>query len=142
MATLVASGTITQAGFVKIDPNSTGGAGLTGQLCGLMCAANSDAIYGVSDVGVRQAAYPGLDDGNVAIAGEEFHVFTFDEIPANAVLLQIGAGGCNPGDRLTSDSAGSGVVTTTTGQWVGAIALQKATAGQRANVKLISPAQY
>lgn len=142
MATLVASGTITQCGFVKIDPNSTGGGGATGQTCGLMCAANTDAIYGVSDKGVRNAAYAGLDDGNVAVAGEEFHVYTFDEMPNNPVLLQIGAGGCNPGDRLTSDSAGSGVTTTTTGQWVGAIALQLATSGQRALVRLTSPAQY
>lgn len=142
MATLVASGTITQCAFVKIDPNSVGAVGASGQLCGLLCAANTDAIYGVSDKGVRQAAYPGLDDGNLAIAGEEFHVWTFAEMEANPVLLQIGAGGCNPGDRLTSDSAGSGVATTTTGQWVGAIARQKATSGQRAMVDLLSPAQY
>lgn len=132
MATLVATGNITQCRFVKLGTaNGTGTA-----------ATTDDAMYGVSAKGTRQAALAGLDDGFLAILGEEFHVHTFDEMLNNPVLLEIGAGGCVPGDKLKSDVNGAGIANTTTNKWVGAVALQNASSGDRALVRLLSPNLY
>src|ERR1051325_3223168 len=127
MATLVATGNVTQCRFVKLA--TTNGKGT-------QCVAD-DIMIGVSAKGTRQAALSGLDDGYLAIAGEEFHVHTFDEMANNPVLLEIGIGGCNPGDYLKSDLNGAGIANTTTNKACGAIALQVATVGQRALVRLI-----
>jgi hypothetical protein len=135
MATKVATGNVTQCRFVKLGAvNGTA----------TQCVAD-DAMFGVSAKGTRQAALAGLDDGLLATAGppaEEFHIHTFDEMPNNPVLLEIGAGGCVPGDKLKSDANGAGIVNTTTNKWVGAIANQVAAAGDRALVYLISPNLY
>lgn len=133
MATLVATGNISQCRFVKLGTATNG----TGTQC-----TTDDIMYGVSAKGVRQAALAGLDDGYAAISGEEFHVHLFDEMLNNPVLLEIGSGGCNPGDYLKSDVNGAGIANTTTNKACGAIALQKASSGQRALVRLISPALY
>lgn len=132
MATLVATGNVSQCRFVKL-----GTVNGTGTQCG-----TDDKMYGVSGKGVRQAALAGLDDGFVAIVNEEMLVQTFDMIDNNPVLLEIGAGGCVPGDLLKSDTNGAGIANTTTNKWVGAIALQNANSGQRALVRLISPNLY
>lgn len=127
-----ANGNITPGTFVKLDSTTPGGKVI-------QCTGNSAAIFGIAQMATRNAPYPSLDDGFAAIAGEDLLVYTFSDKEAP---LSIGAGGCNPGDRLTSDGSGNGVVTTTTGQWVGAIAKQQGNQGDLVPVDLVPSAEY
>lgn len=95
-------------------------------------------IFGISQAEERQPPYTGLQDGYCAISGETFKVFTF---PDKEVYLEIGTGGCNPGDFLKADANGCGITTTTNLDNVGARAKQSGIAGDRVPVDLLSPAQ-
>ncbi len=53
-------------------------------------------------------------------------------------LLEIGSGGCTAGDFLKPDADGKGV-TATTGNYAGALALETASASEKAHVLVISP---
>ena len=124
-----ANGNIAPSRFVILDTTNFGNV--------TQCALNG-IPYGVSQPGTRNAPYPGLDDGYAAIAGD--HLFIYGP-PDKDIMLELG-GTVAIGDHLESDSSGRGVTTTTTGQWIGAIAQAPGTIGQLIPVQLVAPAQY
>ena len=129
--TKVANGNIAPSRFVKQDTT----AGVKDRV---LQAGAGDIIYGVSGKGVRNAPWSALDDGYIAIAGENVMCYVF---PEKDCVLELG-GTVTQGDRLKSDSSGKGVVTTTTGQEVGARAEQSGASGDLIRVTLISPTQF
>jgi hypothetical protein len=129
--TRVATGNITPYSFVALDTAN--------QFSVLLCGANG-IIFGVSEPGTHVIGFPfgTYDDGFAAIAGQDLCIMGFPEID---VMLQIN-GTVTRGDRLKSDATGFGITTTSTGNWVGAVAEDSGVAGQLIPVQLISPAQY
>jgi len=90
----------------------------------LLASGTSTPIVGISGAGTRYPPYGGLDDGNIAVAGENFKVY---QPPEKEAPLQLG-GTVAAGDMLTSDASGHGV-TATAGQQVGARALEAGVSG-------------
>jgi hypothetical protein len=129
-------GLISPSVFVVLDSTTKGGT--VEQASG-----TATPLFGISQPSTRNAPYPSLDDGyagrNDASQNDEILVYTF---PDKEVYLQIGAGGCNPGDRLTSDSNGNGIVTTTTGQFIGAVAKEQGNQGDLVPVDLFPSTEY
>jgi hypothetical protein len=101
----------------------------------VQAAAATDKLYGISHQGTRRAPFGGLDDGYAAIAGENLCVYG---LGAKDVLLEIGAGGCAQGDRLTSDVDGKGIKTITDHNEYGAIAQVAGVAGDLIYVEVMS----
>lgn len=124
--TKVANGTIRPSRFVKLDTTADG--------LVLECDAG-DQVYGISGPGTRNTPLDGLDDGNHAIAGENCLIYG---PPEKEVLLEIGTGGCSPGDRLASDADGKGVVATA--DEYGAIASVMGVEGEVIPVQCVPPA--
>lgn len=122
----VAGGDIRPSRFVKLDDTADGVV--------LECNAG-DQIYGISQPGTRNTPLDGLDDGNAAIAGENLNIYG---PPEKEVMLEIGTGGCVPGDRLASDADGKGVVATT--DEYGAIASMAGANGEIIPVQCVPPA--
>lgn len=54
---------------------------------------------------------------------------TVDYIVSGEAELELGAGGCTRGNRLTTDGTGKGITTVTAGHYLGAIALKSGVAG-------------
>lgn len=137
----VSNGNIAPSRFVMFDATSPVGGRVIqsddGTIAGISPAGGK--IFGISQTGTRNAPYPALDDGFAAIAGENLLVYTFSDKEA---WLQIGTGGCNAGDYLKSAADGTGIVTTTTGDNVGARAKQSGLAGDLVPVDLLSPVPY
>ena len=127
-----ANGNIHPGRFVKLDSSTAGGKVLE-------CAGTTVPIFGIAQMATRNAPYPLLDDGYAAIASEDLLVYTFSD---KEVWLEIGSGGCNPGDRLTSDGTGAGIATTSTGNWVGAVAKQQGAQGDLVPVDVVPSYQY
>lgn len=97
-----------------------------------LATGTSVPIAGISGPGTRYPPYANLDDGNIAIAGENFRLYQAgvdQEAP-----LQLG-GTVAAGDLLTSDSSGHGITTTTAGQFIGAQAMQAGVSGQIISVR-------
>jgi hypothetical protein len=92
----------------------------------LLASGTSVPIAGISGPGTRYPPYTALNDGNIAIAGENFEVF---QPPQKEAPLQLG-GTVAAGDLLTSDASGHGITTTTTAQQIGARALMAGVSGQ------------
>lgn len=130
--TKVANGNIRPMRFVKQDTTS-------GVKDRVLEGSAGARIYGISGAGVRNAPWSEIDDGYAAIAGENLQIWGF---PEKDVLLELGTGGAAVGDLLKSDSDGTGIVTTTSGQEVGARCEQAGSAGDFVRVTLISPTQY
>lgn len=129
--TKVANGNISPSRFVKQDTTT----GVKDRV--LQCGAG-DRVYGISGPGVRNAPWSELDDGYHAIAGENCFIYGF---PEKDVLLELG-GTVVAGDLLKADADGKGVVTTTSGQEVGARAEMAGASGDLIRVTCISPTQY
>ncbi len=127
-----ANGTILPSRFVKLDSTTAGGKVVA-------TSAATDPPFGISQPETRQFAYPGLDDANAALAGEPLLVYTF---PDKEVWLEIGAGGCNPGDALTPSTGGVGVVSTNSGDFIGAKARTTGNSGDLVLVDPFPPAKY
>lgn len=85
-------------------------------------------IYGISQPGQRNTPYSSLQDGYCAIAGENVRVYGPGE--DSKCLLEIGAGGCSPGDRLKATTNGVGIATTADGDEYGAVAEFAGVSGQ------------
>lgn len=85
-----------------------------------------DIVYGIAGEGTRNAPYSTLDDGYLAIAGENVKV----RFPGEVCLLRSGAAFA-VGARLKSDSTGRGIAVTTAGDNYGAVALELATAADQ-----------
>jgi hypothetical protein len=89
-------------------------------------------LVGISGIGTRYAPYATLDDGLIAIAGENFRLFT---PPQEEAALELGVA-CNAGAILTSDADGKGMPSTNIGHYVGAQAIM---AGQPGQVIIVKP---
>ncbi len=135
-----AGGSIKVCRFVKIT--SVGG---NGQV--LQAVSNSE-IYGISQQGTN--AVPGtigIDAGvaaSDAVAAATGQNVTIYGQPEKDVLLKLSAAQtCVEGDRLMSDADGAGLVTTTAGTEVGAIAMEtQSVAGALVKVMLVSPQRF
>lgn len=125
----VANGNITPSSFVKLDTTTEGRV--------LQCGAGNK-IYGIAQPGTRMTPLAGLDDGNAAIAGENLMIYG---PPEKDVMLTLG-GTVTRGDSLKSDGSGFGITTTSTGDWIGAIALDSGVANDIIPVQVIPPTQY
>jgi hypothetical protein len=124
---LKAGGNINPSRFVKISTaaNET-----------VLQAGTNEDMFGISQPGVDQP--PGVtgSDGLAARAGENLLVYG----PGSTALLEIGSGGCNPADYLKSDTDGKGVTAATSGptaQFVGAIALETGSSGDKIRVYVV-----
>lgn len=129
----VATGNIIPSSFVKLSTTKDGQV--------TQCGAG-DQPFGIAQKETRYAPFPGLDDGNCAIATENLKVFTF---PDKEVYMVLGTGGATPGSFLKSDSAGKGVISTgaaSPGEWVGAISKGNGNAGDLVPVDPIPPFLY
>ena len=93
----------------------------------ILATGTSASIVGISGIGTRYPPYASLDDGYLAIAGENFRMYQAGK-DAEAPL-QLG-GTVAAGDLLTSDGSGHGITTTTTAQQIGARALMAGVSGQ------------
>lgn len=131
MESRIANGTISPSVFVSLDGTTAGGKVI-------QCTAGLQ-IFGISQAGTRSAPFPALDDANAALVGEALTVYTF---PDKEVYLQIGTGGCNPGDRLKATTGGVGIATTSANDEYGAIAKQSGVSGDLVPVDLVSPTRY
>ena len=122
----MAAGNISPATFVILD----NAAGLENQVL-QATSATSRPLYGVSMNGTHNVPiqFPGgtnPDDGYAAVANQDIGVFTEGD------RCQITAGAAfNAGDLLTADSSGRAIATTTDGNFVGAVALEGATAANQ-----------
>lgn len=121
-----ASGTIIVSRFVKMSGSGT-------------VAANTTAggkIVGISQDSGRVAPLPSVtaDPVEAAKSGETLNVHCHFE-GNNFPTLEIGSGGCTAGDILVSDNTGKGVVAATAGHFVGAVAMETASAGEKAKVR-------
>lgn len=123
----VANGNIQPSRFVKLDASATTTVGKV-----IICGAG-DKPVGISGQGSRNAPYSSLDDGYHAIAGENCRVYTEGEVcwvESGGVFAQ--------GDRLKSGALGVAVVTTTTQETYGAIALENSTgSGKLVKVQVV-----
>ena len=81
---------------------------------------------GISQPGTRKPPLSPLDDGYAAIAGEEILVWEEND----ECLLITGAAVTN-GDNLKSDSDGRGITGSVSGNYIGAVAMQTATAANQ-----------
>jgi len=90
-------------------------------------AGTGDRVAGISGVGTRYPPYANLDDGFLAVAGENVHVY----IPGEDLEAQLELGGTvAAGDYLKSDTNGKGVTAAVDGDEVGGRALMAGTSGQ------------
>lgn len=128
--TKTANGNIAPSRFVRLDTTADGR---------VVQAGAGEKIYGISQPGTRRASYSSLDDGYCAIVGESLQIYG----PGSDkdVMLELG-GTVSAGDRLKSDADGKGVVTTTSGNEVGAIAQVGGTSGQLIPVQPVFNMQY
>lgn len=136
----VANGNIAPSRFVRYDATTPGGRVIQATQEAVVGGGGTlgAPIFGISQTGQRNAPYLTLLDGLCAIAGENLMVYTF---PDKEVYLELGTGGCNPGDFLKADANGCGVATVTNLDNVGARAKQTGIAGDIVPVDLLSPAQ-
>jgi hypothetical protein len=122
---MVAGGQIAPCTFVKVDTTAD-------NQC-LQAGAN-DRIIGVAQEGQRYT--PGLPGGQQMVAattGENLGVFGL----GNGCMLFAGSGGFTRGDWLESDANGFGVTSSTSGHYIGAIALESAASGVKGLVEVV-----
>lgn len=131
-----ASGTIVRSRFVSMDPTapSTGSGSSLGN--NVVAAVANGKTIGISDVAGRTPPIPdvAIDPPQAAQAGENVRVHCL----GSRCLLEIGTGGCAPGDQLKAASGGTGVVcaTGTVGR-IGAVAITGAVVGELAEVQVV-----
>jgi len=123
--TLVATGNVTPRRVVQQSTSEN-------HSCSQASSATQKLI-GICAGPTRTAPYTGLADGYHAVDGESVHIFGPGEDD-----VEVDAGGTiAAGDRLTADSDGKVVATTTTGNVVIAIAKEAATSGKRVKVSTV-----
>lgn len=91
-------------------------------------AANAK-VYGISQAGVQGCPGTPYDDTYAANNNEPIGVWG----PGSVTLLTLGSGGATSGQNLTNDITGYGVLATS-GQNVGAIALDTGNSGEKIRV--------
>lgn len=123
----VANGNIVPSRFISADTTTDNRLVQTG--------ANGK-IVGVAGQGTRNTPYQSgaanLNDGNIAIAGENFPWYG----PTDTCWLEVG-GVVTAGDYLESDSQGRGVTSSVDGHFYGAIAQQSAPLGAGTLIKVV-----
>lgn len=120
---LVAGGDIRPSRFIKISTAAN------------QTALESDAgelSVGVSGEGTQDAPQSG-SDGDAAEAGDHFMYHPIGD----EALIETGSGGCGAGAHLTPDADGKAVIATQ-GDYVGALALEAASAGEKVRALLIA----
>jgi hypothetical protein len=100
-----------------------------------LATGTSLLLVGISGKGTRYPPYANLDDGNIAVAGENFPLY---RSPHDEEAQLILGGTVTAGDELTSDGSGHGITASSTNQ-VGAQAMQSGVSGGIITVRLLSP---
>lgn len=123
-----ANGTIRVARFVKIDSSDNNS---------VLEADAGERVIGISQIGGREAPIPAVtaDPPEAAQATDSVLVHPDGDL----CLLYLGTGGCTAGDLLKSDADGAGVALAEgagTAEEVGAVALETASAGEYAKVRV------
>ncbi len=123
---LNASTNITPSTFVLMD--------VSNGYSVVQATGTANAFIGISQKGTNVAggllsSYGGTEVNYAATPGEGIEVFVVGDV----CPLVIGSGGCTPRSLLTSDANGNGVVATS-GQYVGAQALDFGNSGDLVNV--------
>lgn len=120
-----AGGNINPSSFVKVDTSAD-------NQC-LQAGAGEHAIA-ISQAGTKDA--PGITGATAyaAQSGDNIEVFGQGEL----CNLLAGTGGFVRGDFLKSDANGAGVTTTSSGDFVGAYALESAAAGTLGRVQVLA----
>lgn len=120
----VANGNIAACSFVKFD----------GTRPGLVVQAGAgDAVVGVAGQGSRWAPWDELDDGYLAVAGENVAV---KQDGAKRVMIKLG-GTVDEGSWLKSDASGFAVASTTDQDKVGGRARQAGVSGDYIEMDVI-----
>lgn len=128
---MVAGGDIRPARLVKLS---------TAADFTLLEADANERCFGVSMDATQDAPIPNAD-GDAAESGDHFMYYGAGE----ECVLEIGSGGVTRGAMIKSDADGKGVLAATTGttlQWVAAEALETASAGEKAKVRVLAPTPY
>lgn len=121
---LLAKGNIPVSAFVKLSTATDNGC---------LAAGANEQVIGISQEGTHDA--PGLTGSSAyaAVAGQNILVFQLGDV----CPLTAGSGGWTRGDSLKSDSTGKGVVASSVGDKVGAIALESALEGEVSRVLIV-----
>jgi hypothetical protein len=128
----VAGGDIYPARFVKVST--------AGDRAVLACGTNEQPC-GISQMGQRDAPVTGASD----LAAASGEAVAINGAFGEPCLLEIGSGGVTRGANIKSDTDGKGVLSATTGatmQWIGAVALESASAGEMAFVQPVMIPHY
>jgi hypothetical protein len=128
-----AAGNIAPMRFVSRSRGNYGANG-TDDAQFVQTTSNLQPVAGISGIGTRYPPYSTLDDGLIAVAGENFRLFT---PPQEEAALELGAA-CNAGAMLMSDADGKGIpgLPTGIGHYVGAQAIM---AGQPGEIIIVKP---
>jgi len=98
-------------------------------------AGTNEQPIGISSDATRDAPL----DGASGLAAADTNALQVN-LPGSVCLLEVGSGGLTRGDYVKSDTNGKGVTAATTGataQFVGALALESASAGELARVLVL-----
>lgn len=120
---LIAGGNIAPATFIRLSTTANQTA---------LAASTGEKAFGIADESTMVAPTDGASTYH-ATAGYPVKYFMRGE----TCKLTIGSGGCTAGDWLKSDSSGGGVAATTDKDFVGAIALETASAAELAEVLIV-----
>jgi hypothetical protein len=123
---LVSGGNVSPKRFITLSTT----AGKTG----VQASAASQLLIGVSEAWTRYVPNSPADDGYHAIAGEGIGY----RGPLQIATLTLGGSVTNPRTPLTADADGKGVAAST-GNYVGAIALELGSSGEDIDVYVVPP---
>ena len=122
---LTATGNVNRSTFIALDTSTA--------YYGKQCVNNTTISIGISGESFESPPQSGAGtyhatDGNAM--GQWYG-------PGAVCPLVAGAGGWSIGDQLTANANGEGITTTTSGNWVGAQALEAASAGEMGFVRIV-----
>lgn len=125
-----ANGTIAPSRFVKIDTSgdhlvvqATAGSG-----------SHGDLPIGICQVGQKNPpGVLGSDSAVAAAAGDPIQIWTLGDVAP----LTCGSGGLTRGDQVKSDASGQGITASSTGDLVGAIAIESGAAAAVVLVQIV-----
>lgn len=123
---LTAQGNINPSVFVKLDTSNN---------LSVLQAGAGDATFGVMWEGTLNAPGTSADAGYAATSGDGASIYG----PGSVCLLAVGSGGWTAGDLLKSDASGNGITTTTSGDKIGAVALETGSYGEFRQVLVLMP---
>ena len=121
---MMANGNISPSRFLKLDATKVGGYVIQATAGS---GSHGDPVIGISQPGVRQPPISGLDDGFAGIQDvNAIEVFTTND----ECWVQCGAA-VTFGDYLKSDANAKAITASSSGDFVGAQALQTSTAADQ-----------